>query len=134
MVGPLANLGVRAPDLDRELEFLRVFGATEAARSGTIPEKERVQVDIGSTRFTLFRIGTYDRQLAALGAQAAGGISHAAFKVGSTERVVEAAAKAGFAPLIPTFTAEAYLGGPSLITYFRSPNGVIVEAKELLPR
>lgn len=133
--GKFTNLGLRAPDIDAELAFLGVFGASNVTRSQRMHEGElveRVQVAIGTTRFAMFREGTYDKQLEALGVHPTGGISHAAFEVGSTARLIEAAARAGYAPLIPTFRVESSLSGRALITYFRSPNGVIVEAKEPL--
>ena len=135
MFGTLTNLGVRAPDLEAELAFLTALGAsglTYSQRTHAGAQAERVHVHLGSIRLTLFRAGTYDARLEALGSRPTGGIGHAAFGVTSTDAVVEAAARVGVTPLIPTFTVEAVGIGPAAITYFRSPNGMILEAKQAL--
>jgi catechol 2,3-dioxygenase-like lactoylglutathione lyase family enzyme len=121
--------------VDAEIAFLRAFGASSVTPHHRLSDGvriERFHVSLGSARLTLFRRGTYDDQLEAAGVRTAGGIAHAAFDVASTDRVMRAAAAHGIAPLIPTFEVEAFGKGPARITYFRSPNGLVLEAKEIV--
>ena len=133
-LGKLINIGVRAPDMERELEFLKLFTTSPSRKTGAIKngvDSERAHISVGSADLTLFRAIKYDPQLAALGSNLANGcISHLAFEVDDTEAVIKNLARAGFHPLLPTYRLEESLVGPASITFFRSPNGVIIETKE----
>lgn len=130
----LTNLGVRAPDLEAEVAFLEAFGASGVERVERMHEGknvERIRVQLGPLRVVLFRHATYDDQLESMDEQRGGGIGHMAFEVESTEQLLRVVATRGILPLIPTFTVPASSSGPMRrITYFRSPNGTIVETQE----
>ena len=130
------GLGVRAPDLDGELRFLSAFGATNIHRSSRVHEGqvvERVHLYLASGRISLFTRATYDDRLDALGQRRGGGLSHMSFSVPSTERVLEALAPIGVGPLYPTFSVAATAADPARrVTYFRSPNGTILETQEAI--
>ena len=130
LLSGLANLGVRAPDMEAEVAFLETLGATNVHRTQGA-KGPRIHLELGPVRITLFPRATYDDQLDALGEPRGGGIGHVAFRVASTERVIEALAARGFAPLIPTFTVPPTpTGGTRRITYFRSPSGTVIETQE----
>ena len=130
LLGELANLGVRAPDMEAEVAFLEMFGATNVHRTQGA-RGPRTHLELGTTRMTLFPRATYDDRLDELGEPRGGGLGHVAFKVASTDRIVEALAAKGYAPLIPTFTVPPTpTGGMRRVTYFRSPNGTVIETQE----
>ena len=130
------NLGIRAPDMDAELAFLEAFGAHDVVKSERIHEGtkvERFHVHVGATKLTLFRRATYDDALDALGEPRGGGIGHVAFEVTDTAAIVNALASKGIRPLIPTFETPPGRNGPAKrVTYFRSPNGTVVETQEVI--
>lgn len=130
------NLGVRAPDIEAELGFLEAFGASEVTKSERLHEGKKVErfhLHLGSTKLTLFRRATYDDALDALGEARGGGIGHVAFEVEDTASIVRALAAKGIHPLIPTFQTPPGPNGPAKrVTYFRSPNGTIVETQEVI--
>ena len=131
-----ANLGVRAPNLEAELEFLKVFGATDITKTERVHDGhtvERWHLHLGDTKMTLFKRATYDDQLDALGEPRGGGIGHAAFVISGTDEIVARLAKQGITPLIPTFIVEKSASGPRRkITYFRSPNGTVIETQDTI--
>ena len=130
------NLGLRAPDMEAELAFLESFGASDVVKSERIHEGQKVErfhVRLGATKLTLFRRATYDDALDALGEPRGGGIGHVAFEVADTAVIVNALAAKGIRPLIPTFETPPGPNGPAKrVTYFRSPNGTVVETQEIL--
>jgi catechol 2,3-dioxygenase-like lactoylglutathione lyase family enzyme len=130
------GLGVRAPDIEAELRFLEAFGATDIHRSSRVHEGqvvERVHLYLASGRISLFTRATYDDRLDALGEPRGGGLSHMSFSVPSTDRVLEALAPIGVGPLYPTFSVAATATDPARkVTYFRSPNGTILETQEAI--
>jgi catechol 2,3-dioxygenase-like lactoylglutathione lyase family enzyme len=136
VLGTMTNFAIRAADVQAELEFLRVFGARSVLRNERVHEGETVErfhLDLGAMHVVLFDRGSIDARLEALGVTPSAGVSHVAFEVGSTERLIAAAAERKIEPLIPTFkVAASPTGGPRLITYFRSPNGTVIETKELV--
>lgn len=134
LLAKMTNLGVRAPDMDAEIDFLVAFGGDEVRRSERVTEgvvHKRAHLHIGTTRFTLFPFATYDARLAEIGEPRGGGIGHVAFEVSDTQAVLELVGARGIAPLIPSFTvANTSSGDARRITYFRSPNGTVVETQE----
>ena len=130
------GLGLRAPDLESELAFFQAFGATDVSHTSRMHEGQRVErahLYLASGRITLFRRATYDERLEAIGQPRGGGLSHMSFSVPSTDRVLEALAPLGATPIYPTFLVDARAGDPARkITYFRSPNGTILETQEAI--
>jgi catechol 2,3-dioxygenase-like lactoylglutathione lyase family enzyme len=130
------GLGLRAPDIDGELRFLSAFGATDVHRSSRMHEGqvvERVHLYLASGRISLFTRATYDERLDALGQPRGGGLSHMSFSVPSTDKVLAALEPIGVGPLYPTFVVAATAKDPARkITYFRSPNGTILETQEAI--
>jgi catechol 2,3-dioxygenase-like lactoylglutathione lyase family enzyme len=136
MLAKMTNLGVRAPDMDAEVDFLVAFGGDEVRRSERVTDgvvHKRAHLHIGAVRFTLFPFATYDARLAELGESRGGGIGHVAFEVPDTQAVLDLVSARGIAPLIPSFTvANTSSGDARRITYFRSPNGTVVETQETI--
>jgi catechol 2,3-dioxygenase-like lactoylglutathione lyase family enzyme len=134
LLAKMTNLGVRAPDMDAEIAFLESFGGEDVRRSERTTDgvvHKRAHLHIGAVRFTLFPFATYDERLAALGEQRGGGIGHVAFEVPDTQAVLDLVGARGIEPLIPPFTVAMSSSGDSRrITYFRSPNGTVVETQE----
>jgi catechol 2,3-dioxygenase-like lactoylglutathione lyase family enzyme len=130
------NLGVRAPNMEAELAFLESFGASEVTKTERMHEGQKVErfhLHLGSTKLTLFRRATYDDALEALGEPRGGGIGHVAFEITDTAAIVRALAEKGIRPLIPTFETPPGKNGPAKrVTYFRSPNGTVVETQEVI--
>lgn len=139
-----ANLGLKAPDLEAELDFFDVLGATGRTITASSPVREGLALDgsgaqrgrtrLGSLLLVMFRRAPYDAELEALTGPLGGGIGHVAFDVPSTAAVLRAAAAHGVLPLLGPFTVEASANGPARrVTFFRSPNGTILETQEKVP-
>ena len=139
LVGGLSNIGVKAPDLEAEIAFLRAFGGGGFDRGPRSPVleglqldgegAERVRVQLGGVRLVLFRRAPYETELEALGLGAAGGLGHVAFDAADTGAVLAAAARAGIRPLLGPFTVDT-ARGRLVVTFFRSPNGTVVELQQ----
>jgi catechol 2,3-dioxygenase-like lactoylglutathione lyase family enzyme len=138
LLAKMTNLGVRAPDMDAEVEFLIAFGGEDVRRSERVTDgivHKRAHLHIGAVRFTLFPFATYDARLAAIGEPRGGGLGHAAFEVPDTQAVLDLVGARGIKPLIPTFTvANTSSGDARRITYFRSPNGTVIETQESIEK
>ena len=138
MLAKMTNLGVRAPDMDAEIAFLETFGGEGVRRSERVQDgvlHKRAHIHIGAVRFTLFPFATYDGRLAELGEQRGGGIGHVAFEVQDTKALLDRLTTHGIAPLIPTFSVGMTSSGDARrITYFRSPNGTVIETQESIEK
>jgi catechol 2,3-dioxygenase-like lactoylglutathione lyase family enzyme len=138
LLAKMTNLGVRAPDMDAEVDFLVAFGGGDVRRTERTTDgvlHRRAHLHIGEVRFTLFPFATYDERLAALGEPRGGGIGHVAFEVPDTQAVLDLVGARGIEPLIPSFTvATTSSGDARRITYFRSPNGTVVETQESIAK
>jgi catechol 2,3-dioxygenase-like lactoylglutathione lyase family enzyme len=139
LVGGLSNLGVKAPDLDAEIAFLRAFGGSgfeRMPRSAVLEGlpldgegAERVRVLLGGVRLAMYCRAPYDAELEALGAGTRGGLGHVAFDVSDTDAVLAAVARAGIPPLLGPFTVDT-ARGRLIVTFFRSPNGTVLETQQ----
>lgn len=122
----VANLGVRAPDIDAEIWFLQALGARSLLQSGP----DRWHMMLGDTRLVLFRRAPYDARLEAAGLRPGGGISHVAFELDGAAPLAD--------PLVPTFDANVPAlpdvagsrRGPVRVTFYVSPNGAVLETQE----
>ena len=134
MLRAMTNFAIRAPDVEAELEFLRVFGVEGVRRNERLHEGEmvvRYHFDLGRTHGVMFDRGVVDSRLESLGIVPPQGLSHVAFEIDSTAALIDRAATGGIKPLIDTFkVGDSPTGGPWLVTYFRSPNGTVIETKE----
>ena len=138
LLARMTNLGLRAPDMDAEVDFLVAFGGDEVRRTERVTDgvvHKRAHLHIGAVRFTLFPFATYDARLAELAEPRGGGIGHVAFEVPDTQAVLDLVGARGITPLIPSFTvANTSSGDARRITYFRSPNGTVVETQESIQK
>ena len=100
------NVGVRAADLERELEFLQAFAPSKVeriARKAAFGPREIVGVELGGVSFYLFEEVIYDGALRERALPTPGGLSHISFLVDSTEKVIEAAAQVGAQPILEPY-------------------------------
>lgn len=122
----IANLGVRAPDIDAELWFLQALGASSLLQSGP----DRWHVMLGDTRLVLFRRAPYDGRLEEAGLRPAGGLSHVALEFAGADLPAEA--------LVPTFDANVPAlpgvrdarSGAVRVTFYLSPNRLVLETQQ----
>ena len=135
LLGLLTNFGIRAPDLEAELVFLGALGASPPERRRLLINgrvSERVFVDFHGTRLGIFRKASYDETLAGLGEERSGGLSHVSFASPDTYRLLHAAAEMGVDPLMGPYEVQMAEGGTGLVTYFRSPNGTVIQGQQRL--
>jgi len=129
------NLGVKAPDLDGEIEFMRTFEPEEVERvqrDADFGPREIVSVMLAGTRFFLFPQTVYDAQLEQRGAGLNGGIGHASFMTDDMDRVLNAARGRGIEPLLGPYEVTPRGHGRRRVAFFRSPNGTIIEAQQIV--
>jgi len=133
--GNLYNVGVRAADLEAEVEFLNAFMPTTVERikrNASFGPKEIVAIELGGVQFYLFEKVIYDDELSRRGISSGGGISHISFLVDSTEEIIDAAAKVGAEPILKPYESTLVGHGSRRVAFFRSPNGTVFESQELL--
>lgn len=129
------NVGVKAPDLDAEVAFMRAFApesVERVQRNADFGPKEIVSVMLGGSRFFLFPQTVYDDQLAARNASFPGGIGHVSFMTADLDAVLGAAAAAGIEPLLGPYEVLPQGHGRRRVAFFRSPNGTILEAQQMV--
>jgi hypothetical protein len=134
-LGSMTNLGIRAPDLEAEIEFLVALGGSTPQRSRLLigdRVQERVFIDFHGTRFGLFQRASYDDRLEALSQVRGGGLSHVSFQSADAEMALRHAAAAGIAALMGPYDVNTVEGGTGRVVYFRSPNGTVVQAQQRL--
>ena len=134
LLGSMYNVGVRAADLESELEFLQAFAPSKVeriARKAAFGPKEIVGVELGGVSFYLFEEVIYDGALRDQALPTPGGISHISFLVDSTEKVIAAAARVGAEPILKPYESTLEGKGSRRVAFFRSPNGTVVESQEL---
>lgn len=129
------NVGVKAPDLDGEVAFMEIFtpsSVERVQRDADFGPKEIVSVVIASTRFFLFPDTVYGPQLEALGVPLSGGIGHISFMTDDMDAVIDAAAARGVEPILGPYEVTPRGHGTRRVAFFRSPNGTILEAQQLV--
>lgn len=129
------NVGIKAPDLDREIEFMEAFGPTSVERvqrDADFGPKEIVSVMLGSTRFFLFPSTVYEERLEQQGVTLQGGIGHVSFMTGDMDAVLAAARAGDIEPVLGPYEVTPRGHGRRRVAFFRSPNGTILEAQQLV--
>ena len=135
MFQEMFNVGVKAPDLEAEVEFLRAFDPEEmerVKRDADFGPKEIVSVSLAGTRLFLFPSTVYDEALAERGIAFAGGIGHVSFMTTDMEHVLESASARGIEPILGPYEVTPQGHGRRRVAFFRSPNGTIIEAQQLV--
>jgi hypothetical protein len=138
-----ASLGLKVPNVREELVFLDAFGIGGAIRTVRSPVLEGLPLDghgaarwrvrFADTQAVLVERAPYDTELEALGAPLAPGSGHLAFHVDSTADVVRRLERTGAAPLLGPFTiAPTEFGPKRIVTFYRSPNGTMLETQEVV--
>ena len=135
LFGKMFNLGVRAPDLDSERDFLALFKPDRMEtirRTAAFGPSEVTAVHFGPLLLFLFDKPVYDDRLQSEGIPSAGGIAHVSLMVQSTDHVLAAAAAGGVEPLLGPYEVTPEGHGRRKVAFFASPNGTILESQELL--
>jgi catechol 2,3-dioxygenase-like lactoylglutathione lyase family enzyme len=133
LFGAMFNIGVKAPDLEAEVEFMKVFQPEEVERvkrDADFGPKEIVSVVLAGTRFFLFPETVYDPQLDERGIGFDGGIGHVSFMTDDIDHVLATAAERGIEPLLGPYEVTPRGHGRRRVAFFRSPNGTILEAQQ----
>ena len=125
----IANLGIRAPDIDAERWFLEALGGRALLHG----RADRWHLMLGDTRLVLFRRAPYDDALDRAGMPTSGGLAHVAFDVAPPPGVV---------PLVATLEANVpalpdmppMRTGPCRVTFYRSPGGAVFETQDFTPQ
>lgn len=131
MKGPW-NLGIKAEQLDAELEFLKACGATQIQK-GSIPRPEGDQAFgmafLGAQRLLLFPRVIYEDRLAE---PLKSGLTHAVFEVDDVEQVRRDYSQHGVTPMWgPEDLSTPF--GKRRVVFYRSPAGFIFETFQTLP-
>jgi catechol 2,3-dioxygenase-like lactoylglutathione lyase family enzyme len=131
MLTGLWTVGIKVPDLERELEFHQAMG-------NDVVLDDTIEFEGEHYRIPLIRVGdkyahiaermVYERLLPA---PLPHGIVHLVYRSGAIEQDVERALAAGAELFIPLTTVKAGFG-TRRVAFFKSPSGYIFEIIEII--
>jgi hypothetical protein len=120
----LFNIGVKAVNLEEELNFLRAFNP-DAVTKVSFGPKEIDAVEIGGVKFFLFPALSYEADLPQPNP---GGLAHASFMVEDLNELLDHLDKKGIKPFRGPYEGQLGSLGKRTVAMFRSPNGTLVAA------
>lgn len=131
LINRLWNIALKAPDMDSEMRFLSVFSPQTVqryTRQGNYGSQEFFGMELGGQRVFLFSQPVFEHRLEQ---SLPGGLTHVAFMVENLDGVLRAAGAQGIQPLLGPYEAVGTFGR-RLVAFFRSPNGFVFEAIQIL--
>ena len=120
----LFNIGVKAPNIEEELQFLSAFNPDKVYKVQFGP-KEIDAVEIGGVKFFLFPTLSYDDYLPN---PHPGGIGHVSFMVEDLDELLAHLGRQGITPFRGPYEGQLGELGKRMVAMFRSPNGTLVSA------
>jgi catechol 2,3-dioxygenase-like lactoylglutathione lyase family enzyme len=127
----LWNIGIKAEDLDQEVNFWEGLGARLLVReslAGPDGDAEYALLEFGGTRLFLTPKPLFEDRL---DYQLLPGLTHAVFEVDDLDREYQRIAALGTQVLVEPTELRAEFGSRR-IALFRSPNGLIFEVMQIL--
>lgn len=118
------NIGVKAPDLEKEIAFLSAFNPDRVYKVKFGP-KEIDAVEMGGVRFFLFPTLSYEGDLPR---PHNGGIGHVSFMVDDLNELLADLDRHGIKPFRGPYEGQLGELGKRMVAMFRSPNGTLVSA------
>ena len=121
------NIGVKAPDIEKELAFFKAFRPKKIYKVSFGP-KQIDAIEIGGVRFFIFSSFSYDESLPA---PHPGGIGHISFMVDSLDELLASLEQKGIQPFRGPYEGQLGDLGKRMVAMFRSPNGTLIS---VIPR
>jgi catechol 2,3-dioxygenase-like lactoylglutathione lyase family enzyme len=120
----LFNIGVKATDVAKEIEFLKAFNPDSISKVRFGP-KEIDAVELGGTKFFLFEALSYESDLPQPNP---GGVAHVSFMVNDLDELLAHLESKGIKPFRGPYEGQLGALGKRMVAMFRSPNGTLVAA------
>lgn len=128
MIKGLWNIGLKADDLDKEVEFLQAIGAKCVLRDRLPYGSEYVVLELGGHRMLVFSPKVvFEDQIPE---DVRPGLTHAVYEVDDFDSEFEKIKALGAEVLIAPRNVDAGFG-TRRIAFFRSPNGFVFEIMQV---